>query len=434
MTDVSGWGGTRGSKHESCSPCSTRRPRRARAARRPLIARGLGRSYGDSAIAPEVVDAGARSNLIAFDEESGVLECDAGVSLDEILRVFVPRGWFLPVTPGTRHVTVGGAIASDVHGKNHHSEGTFGEHVLSMRILLGDGSIVVASPTEHPELFHATCGGMGLTGIVLTAEFRLKPIASSLIDETTIKAPDLDSVLAAFEQTKDSTYSVAWIDCLAKGRSLGRSLLTVGEHAASGPLQARSSGAPRIPIDFPGIAMNRLTMGAFNTAYYQRVRHARHSRRIPYEPFLYPLEILRDWNRMYGSTGFLQYQFVLPFDAGVDGLRDILERIACLGTGVLPRRSQGVRRAERQPAVLPDGRLHTGPRLPSGPGGVRAVRRPRPTRAGSRRSALPDEGCADVGVHVQGDVPAVGRVRGRQEPVPRGRSVRVVQSQRLGLA
>lgn len=333
MTDVSGWGRYPRVDARVARPVLDRDLADLVATRRPMIARGLGRSYGDSAIADEVVDAGARANLIAFDEESGVLECDAGVSLDEILRVFVPRGWFLPVTPGTRHVTVGGAIASDVHGKNHHSEGTFGEHVLSMRILLGDGSIVVASPTEHPELFHATCGGMGLTGIVLTAVFRLKSIASSLIDETTIKAPDLDSVLAAFEQTKDSTYSVAWIDCLAKGRSLGRSLLTVGEHADSGPLEARSSAAPRIPIDFPGLAMNRLTMGAFNTAYYQRVRHARHSRRIPYEPFFYPLDILRDWNRMYGSTGFLQYQFVLPFDAGVDGMRDVLERIAASGRG-----------------------------------------------------------------------------------------------------
>ena len=333
MTNVSGWGRYPRAEARVARPTLDGDLADLVATRRPLIARGLGRSYGDSAIAAEVVDASARSNLIAFDEQTGVLECDAGVSLDEILRVFVPRGWFLPVTPGTRHVTVGGAIASDVHGKNHHSEGTFGEHVLSMRLLLGDGSTVVASRTEHADLFHATCGGMGLTGIVLTAVFRLKPIASSLIEETTIKAPDLDAVLAAFEETRDATYSVAWIDCLAKGRSLGRSLLTVGEHASSGPLVAREAAAPRIPLDFPRLAMNRLTMGAFNTAYYQRVRRARHTRRIPYEPFFYPLDILRDWNRLYGSTGFLQYQFVLPFDAGVEGLRDVLERIAASGRG-----------------------------------------------------------------------------------------------------
>ena len=188
-----------------------------------LIARGLGRSYGDSSLASTVLQTQYLNHFQSFDETTGLLRCEAGVSLAQILEVFVPRGWFLPVTPGTRFVTVGGAIASDVHGKNHHISGTFCEHVTQMEMLLGNGEKITTSPTQHPELFHATCGGMGLTGIILSASIHLMPIKSSEIAQTTIKAPNLAAVLQAFEDHQDATYSVAWIDCLATGKGLGRS-------------------------------------------------------------------------------------------------------------------------------------------------------------------------------------------------------------------
>ena len=333
MSEISGWG-----RHPRVA-ATVHTPRLSTDAATMLleagsvIPRGLGRSYGDSGLGEAVLHTDELARFLSFDDETGVLECGAGASLEEILAVFVPRGWFLPVTPGTRYVTVGGAIASDVHGKNHHVQGTFGEHVLTMQVLTGSGTVLTVSRTEHPDLFAATCGGMGLTGVILSATIRLKPIRSSLIDETTIKARDLDSVLAAFEQTSSSTYSVAWIDCLATGRDLGRSLLTVGEHAESGPLTTRQGEPFRVPIDFPSIAMNRFTMGAFNNLYFHKTVRERHARQIPFEPFFYPLDVVRDWNRLYGKAGFVQYQFVLPLSAGVDGLRRVLERITASGRG-----------------------------------------------------------------------------------------------------
>jgi FAD/FMN-containing dehydrogenase len=268
-----------------------------------------------------------------FDALTGVLACDAGVSLYEILNVFVPKGWFLPVTPGTRFVTVGGAIASDVHGKNHHIDGTFCEHVISFEIALGNGEIVTASPKQNMELFHATCGGMGLTGVILSARIRLKPIVSSEILETTIKAQNLDAVLDGFEEYGGSTYSVAWIDCLAKGSDLGRSLLMIGEHADDGALRLASKKPVTIPMDAPTQLLNPLSIKAFNTLYYQKVLQAKQCRRISFETYFYPLDQMLEWNRLYGKPGFLQYQFVIPKSEGRDGMRRILEEIVDSGQG-----------------------------------------------------------------------------------------------------
>ncbi|MDD5365279.1 MAG: FAD-binding oxidoreductase [Gallionellaceae bacterium] len=294
----------------------------------PLIARGLGRGYGDCALAPRVLDTRRLDHLLDFDPVSGVLTCAGGATLADIVQVFVPRGWFLPVTPGTRFVTVGGAVASDVHGKNHHVEGSFCEHVIGLDLLLGNGERVQASASERPDLFRATCGGMGLTGVILAARLRLKPIRSAAVVETTIKTPDLDATLAAFAEQAGSTYSVAWIDCLARGRQLGRSVLMLGEHADDGPL-ALSGGHPvAIPVDAPAGLLNRVTMAAFNALYYARARTG--TRRVGLESFFYPLDALADWNRLYGRAGFLQYQFVVPEAAG---LRVILERIAASGRG-----------------------------------------------------------------------------------------------------
>lgn len=295
--------------------------------------RGLARSYGDSALGNNVLLTSELDSFLNFDETSGILTCQAGVSLDEILKVFVPQGWFLPVTPGTRFVTVGGAIASDIHGKNHHSEGTFCDHVLSIKLLVGSGEILSVSANSHPELFRATCGGMGLTGVILEAEFQLKKIHSSNIEETTYKCRNLDEVLSRFDETKDATYSVAWIDCLAKGKKLGRSLLMVGEHSDSGELVAHKNKAIPFLFDLPSFLMNKFTMSIFNWLYFHKALNKIHTHVIPYAPFFYPLDIASDWNRAYGKPGFLQYQFVIPFSAGAEGLRTILTKIADSGKG-----------------------------------------------------------------------------------------------------
>lgn len=295
---------------------------------RPLIPRGCGRSYGDSALASVTLETGRCDHLLAFDESSGLLHCQAGASLNDILAVFVPLGWFLPVTPGTRFVSVGGAIASDVHGKNHHLDGCFSTRLEQIELLLADGSRVVCSHSERAELFRATCGGMGLTGVILTARLRLRKISSAHIDQTTHKAANLEEALELFERHHASTYSVAWIDCLAQGAALGRSLLMLGEHSPEGELQLPKKPALSIPMDMPGFLLNRQSMQAFNALYYNRVRAPESHQRVSYESFFYPLDGVRQWNRLYGREGFIQYQFVIPREAGLEGLHTILRRIA----------------------------------------------------------------------------------------------------------
>lgn len=305
----------------------------ARSREHKFIARGLGRSYGDSSLADHVLDTRRLQHFQEFDRQNGVVTCAAGVSLAEILEVFVPHRWFLPVTPGTQFVTIGGAIASDVHGKNHHVDGTFGQHVLALQLLLGNGEIVICSPTEHPELFRATCGGMGLTGVILSAVLQLRRINSSEIVQTTLKADTLESVLEHFEVNQSATYSVAWIDCLSTGKSLGRSLLMLGEHAEHGDLKASHSRPRGFPVGLLSVALNKYSIKAFNSLYYHRALQARTRCSLTYESYFYPLDKLHEWNRLYGKSGFLQYQFVLPKAAGRNGLREILERIAASGKG-----------------------------------------------------------------------------------------------------
>ena len=298
-----------------------------------LIPRGLGRAYGDSSLASRVLETTNLQFFHSFDLGSGILSCDAGVSLFEILKVFVPKGWFIPVSPGTRFITVGGAIASDVHGKNHHQDGTFGQHVISMQLLLGNGEIVRVSPTENTALFHATCGGMGLTGTILSASFRLIPIKSSEIIETTIKAANLDAVLNGFEEYASSTYTVAWIDCLAQGEKLGRSLLMIGEHAEDGLMLVADKNPLTMPIDAPSSLLNPFSIKAFNALYYAKAQYGVSTRRRSIESYFYPLDQILQWNKLYGKSGFMQYQFVIPTSAGREGLRTILKTIAASGQG-----------------------------------------------------------------------------------------------------
>lgn len=293
-----------------------------------LIARGMGRSYGDSALHERVLSTRHLQHLLAFDGAQGTLRCQAGVSLDQLLDFLVPRGWFLPVTPGTRFVSVGGAVASDVHGKNHHLHGCFSEYVDELLLGLADGSLLTCSRSEHPELFHATCGGMGLTGLIVEVSLRLTPIRSAYVNQTTFKAANLDEALQLFDAQQHKTYSVAWIDCLASGADLGRSLLMVGEHAGGGGLHLPAKRMLSVPLDMPAALLNRASVQAFNCLYYQRVRQAKSRQRVDYQSFFYPLDGIGQWNRLYGKQGFLQYQFVIPKAAGLEGLRSILGRIA----------------------------------------------------------------------------------------------------------
>jgi FAD/FMN-containing dehydrogenase len=298
-----------------------------------IIARGLGRSYGDSANGPVVLQSDYLDHYINFDAQQGILQCEAGLSLHQVLNCIIPKGWFLPVTPGSGYVTIGGAVASDVHGKNHHISGTFGDHVISVELLLGTGEVLQVSRTQHPELFHATCGGMGLTGVILSVSVKLKAIQSTLINQTTIKVANLEEILSQFEIHQSSTYSVAWIDCLAKGSQLGRSILMLGEHASEGGLSLSHPRNLAVPVDMPSALLNTYSIAAFNSLYYARAKKSVHKDEVSYMNYFYPLDSLQNWNRLYGKKGFIQYQFVLPKAAGYVGMRDILERISDAGKG-----------------------------------------------------------------------------------------------------
>lgn len=298
-----------------------------------FIPRGLGRSYGDSSLQANVLDCTALNFFESFDSKTGLLSCGAGVSLKDILGVFVPQGWFLPVTPGTRWVTVAGAVASDVHGKNHHGAGTFGQHIASMQLLLGTGQILEVSPSNEPELFRATCGGMGLTGIILSVTLRLQKINSSNIVQTTIKASNLNEAMEIFEGSQDSTYSVAWIDCMAKNSALGRSLVMIGEHANDQVLQLSKEKSFSVPRFFPSQLLNSYSIKLFNALYFNKQLTQQRNAVVGYKNFFYPLDGLSSWNNMYGRQGFSQYQLVLPQEAGLEGLTQLLKKITASGYG-----------------------------------------------------------------------------------------------------
>lgn len=297
------------------------------------IARGLGRSYGDSSLSSTLLDTHKHCFFKSFNKDTGELTCTGGMSFDEILMTFVPKGWFLPVTPGTKFVTVGGAIASDVHGKNHHIEGSFCDHVSQLKVFIPNHGEVLCSPEINQELFMATCGGMGLTGTITEATFKLKSIQSSFIQQKSYKAKSLDHALELFELNANSTYSVAWIDCLAKGKQLGRSLVMTGEHATDLEFEPHKKGKLAIPFNFPQFALNPLSIKVFNQLYYNKQWVAQKNSVIHYDPYFYPLDGIHKWNRMYGKNGFCQYQFVIPFESGKEALKAILNRISDAGLG-----------------------------------------------------------------------------------------------------
>jgi decaprenylphospho-beta-D-ribofuranose 2-oxidase len=298
-----------------------------------LISYGNGRSYGDSALSTNIVNVKPRNYFIDFNEKNGLLHVQAGVLLSEILGSFVPRGWFLKVTPGTKLITIGGAIASDVHGKNHHVEGCFSECVKEFTIMLKDGEVVTCSKEATPELFRATCGGMGLTGVLLDAKIYLKKINSKYIDQTTIKTKSLKETFEAFEAYKDKPYSVAWIDCLARGDKIGKCLLMVGDFRDDGKLNYKMKSQLSIPFNFPSFALNNWSVRAFNWLYYGKAHKGVSKQKVDIDSFFYPLDAIGHWNRIYGKNGFTQYQFILPKETSYEGLEEILKAISDSGKG-----------------------------------------------------------------------------------------------------
>jgi decaprenylphospho-beta-D-ribofuranose 2-oxidase len=313
-------------------------PQRLIGSGEPLLPQGNCRSYGDACLAERVVSTLPMDHLLEFDPEQGTLHAEAGATLDKLLRFLVPRGWFLPVTPGTKFPTLGGCLAADVHGKNHHVDGTLGNFVTSLDMVLADGTSLRCSRSEHADLFWATLGGMGLTGFIYAATLRLRRIESAYIRMRSIRTSSFSEACQIFAETRDQyPYSVAWIDCLARGRHLGRGIIMLGDHASAGAkgsapeLSVHRSSSKSVPFFFPGFALGRWSVRTFNAVYYARQWRRDVETRVHYDPFFYPLDAVDHWNRIYGRCGFLQYQFVIPFQDGEAVMADILSRIAARG-------------------------------------------------------------------------------------------------------
>lgn len=299
-----------------------------------LLPVGMGRSYGDVCLNLDntVLTTRPMDRLLTFDPQTGRLRCEAGVTLAEILEFAVPRGWFLPVTPGTKFVTVGGAIANDVHGKNHHVAGTFGRYVRMLELRRSDGSRRFCSPHENSDWFEATVSGLGLTGLIHWAELQLRPIVSRKIKYEATKFHWLDEFLALSEANRNREYTVSWIDCVARGKNAARGIFMCGDHSeVEESRNSRRSSTINLPFELPGIALNRVTVGAFNSLYFHKQTKHTVSKLVDYEPFFYPLDAILHWNRMYGKHGLLQFQCVVPHANGPEAIRGILKTIADSG-------------------------------------------------------------------------------------------------------
>jgi decaprenylphospho-beta-D-ribofuranose 2-oxidase len=306
---------------------------------RTVIARGMGRSYGDAALNADgtVVDASHLNRYLAFDPATGELECEAGVSLADIVEVFLPRGFFLPVTPGTKFITVGGAIASDIHGKNHHRDGSFARPVLWFDLLPASGETLRCSSSEHADLFWATCGGMGLTGIVLRARIRLQPVKSAYVRVDFRRTTSLEETMAAHDESDHQYhYSVSWLNVLAGNARLGASVMMRGNDADPTELprnrpalRLNAGRSVAMPFSCPSFVLSPLTVRTFNSFYY--FAHPTRTALVNFEQYFYPLDKIAGWNRLYGKRGFIQYQMALPPASASAGLRKSLETIRAAG-------------------------------------------------------------------------------------------------------
>jgi FAD/FMN-containing dehydrogenase len=340
MTRLSGWG------RHPVADCRLRRARRdddvaAAVAQSPLIARGNGRSYGDPALNPDLtLDMTGMDRMLSFDDSTGVLVAEAGVLLGDVIDATLPRGWFPMVTPGTKLITIGGAIAADVHGKNHHCDGAFGTCVDWIDLMGPDGNIDRLHPGD--DRFGWTIGGMGLTGVILRAQIRLRPVESGWIVQDLRPAENLSQAIDIMDATLDVPYSVAWIDCATRGAHMGRSLVMLGHHATlaelpqdrrAAPFATKRKRALRMPMDLPGFALNRLTVGAFNAAYYWNGARKAGQGLVDWDSYFYPLDAILDWNRVYGKAGFVQFQCAVPLDRARDAMAALLTEISASGLG-----------------------------------------------------------------------------------------------------
>jgi decaprenylphospho-beta-D-ribofuranose 2-oxidase len=304
----------------------------------PMIARGQGRSYGDAALNENgnIVLTERVNRFLEFDPEAGRLRAEAGVTLAEVIDVCLPHGWFLPVTPGTRFVSLGGCIAADVHGKNHHLDGAFSAFVESFTLMLADGAVLHCSREDNIDVFRASVGGMGLTGVIRDITLRLKQVDSAWIRARHVKAEDLEQAFTALsEDNQEHEYTVAWIDCLARGRRLGRSVVMHGRHASRDEAPSAANALDRkpkknysLPLDFPSWILNPVSISMFNGIYYRREGGKQQSFITDIDSYFYPLDAIHHWNRMYGKRGFVQYQCVLPAQGAFEGIKQILERLA----------------------------------------------------------------------------------------------------------
>lgn len=331
---VSNWGNYPGVEAHITSPAQLTGISDHVATTQSFITRGTGLSYGDASLAKTILSTEKYRKIISFDENTGVIKTQAGVTLDDVLQHAVPKGWFLYVTPGTKFVTVGGAVAGDVHGKNHHSEGSFCKYVSSIDVMMANGSVVTCGPNQNNHLFKTVCGGLGLSGVILTVEFQLKKIGSSYIRQKNVIIRNLNEMMTRLKEFEAATYSVAWIDCMASGENLGRGVLMLGEHATpeevkqADKLKVHRQPLVTIPMYAPSFLLNPLTIGIFNFLVYTKYKMSAKEVVAHYDPYFYPLDIMKNWNKLYGKKGFLQYQFVIPFENGEHGLRVILDAIA----------------------------------------------------------------------------------------------------------
>jgi FAD/FMN-containing dehydrogenase len=295
---------------------------------------GMGRSYGDVCLLDggNLLQTTGMNRLIDFNRETGVLTAESGITLAQILDFAVPRGFFLPVTPGTKYVTLGGAIANDVHGKNHEVAGSFGNHVPCFELVRSDGTRRLCSATENPDWYAATIGGMGLTGLITWAQLRLKPIVSRLIDYEGIQFYGIDEFLDLKQRYKHVEYNVSWLDCVSTGKNFARGIFMPGDHSKV-PAELNPSPEPKLifPFEAPGFALNRTTVSMFNTVFFHKQMKSHVKTMQDYEPFFYPLDKVLRWNRMYGKNGLVQFQYAIPWEHAKEGTIAILHEIAKSG-------------------------------------------------------------------------------------------------------
>lgn len=326
------WGRTASAQVDACRPQNNEVIAHAiseKSHNNGIIAYGAGRSYGDAPLNHngQALLTHTMNRVIDFDHVTGKIICEPGVTFAELIDQFLPHGYLVPVSPGTGFVTIGGAVANDIHGKNHEHHGSFGQHVQWMELMLPDASVCRISRDNNAELFFSTIAGIGLTGIILAVCFYMQKVPSNAVTVTETRAKDLDAFIAAFEESRHSaSYSVGWIDALAGGKNFGRGILETAEYSPDNIAELRQRKLT-IPFDFPGFALNPVSIGLFNSAYYRRVPSNGRRRQLHLTRFLYPLDTLHKWNRIYGKRGLYQFQCVLPDSTSVNGLQQLLETI-----------------------------------------------------------------------------------------------------------